>query len=63
MPRKNKQPSPGYKALAEVIIDGIFTGAKHIYNNITAQEGKNQVAPTLPEEPKKPNIPNIARNI
>jgi hypothetical protein len=59
MPRKKKQPSPGYKALAEVIIDGIFTGAKHIYNNVRAQEKTE--SPPLPPEPKKPSIPQIAR--
>jgi hypothetical protein len=61
MPRKKKQPSPGYKALAEVIIDGIFKFGKHVYDNVRAEEKTE--SPPLPPEPKKPNIPQIARNI
>jgi len=59
MPRKKKQPSPGYKALAEIIIDGVFKGAKHIYNNVRAQE-QTKSPPPEPEL-KKPNLPRIAR--
>ena len=63
--KKKNEVSDGYKALAEVTLDGIFKFGKHVYDNIKEkpkpQEQKTESPPVPEPEPKKPNLPRIAR--
>jgi hypothetical protein len=59
--KKKNEVSEGYKALAEVTLDGIFKFGKHVYDNIKEKPQEQKIeSPPVPE-PKKPSIPQIAR--
>jgi hypothetical protein len=66
MPKKKKKPNTlqSQPIIINFPLKELLEFGKQTWDYFTkpAQEGKNNVAPALPEaEPKKPNIPQIAR--
>jgi hypothetical protein len=59
--KKKNEVSDGYKALAEVTLDGIFKFGKHVYDNIKEKPQAQEKIESPQPEPEKPSIPQIAR--
>jgi len=64
--KKDREPSEGYKAMTEIVFDGIIKGAKYVYDSVTgeaqkARETAAKVERTRLEEEQKRTVPRWAR--